>query len=426
MQEYADRVVSTTLGLPAESHADLPLERYAADLHSASDLLMARSVPANEDLPSVELVVRKVLEDFTRLRAERGLPTARIWYYPEPKPFAAFLSHDVDEVRWSWRRRLLMAARHPSARLDHRKGYWNFERVMALEDSYGLRSSFYVVPSGSHRRDPPYRLAALAAVVHSLSGGGWEVGVHGSFESFDKPGMLTMQKRMLEALLGRSVTGVRQHFINFTPPLTWKIQEDAGFVYDSTVASRDRPGFRVGICHPYRPEGLRLLEIPLTVMDGQLFWYEKLDAERAYERTMGLIRTVASFNGVACLNWHQHTMDELSFPGWWDAFRRCLEDLRRMDPWFATGSDLATWWNRRAEVQFREVSVSKGSAIWTLADPVGGPLTLRIDTRSLGRDRIRIEGTDEYEILPVDAGAWVHFRNLPSGTAVKVSVEPAG
>lgn len=86
--------------------------------------------------------------------------------------------------------------------------------------------------------------------------------------------MLQLEKNRLEEIIGRDVLGCRQHLLRFEVPTTWRIQEKAGFVYDTTLSFADHDGFRCGICLPSEPYDLvenrilSLWEIPLTVMDG--------------------------------------------------------------------------------------------------------------------------------------------------------------
>jgi len=409
----AARTIQETLGLPVEAHAELPFDSHIGELRAASQVLTAERPPADGDTPSLEGLMGRLLDEFVRSRTEEGKPVAQLWYYPVPADFAVFLSHDVDEIAWSWRRKLFMGALHPSTLREKRERYWNFSRIKALEEAAHVRSTFYIVPFGSHPRDPPYSFETLVPTVHDLTRGGWEVGVHASFESFDRPQMLAAQKRAFESAVGKPALGVRQHFINFAPQATWEYQERAGFEYDSTLANRDRAGFRTGFCHPYRPPGRRLIEIPLVIMDGQLFWYEKRDPQSAYERTMALVRRTAEYHGVASLNWHQHTMDELSFPGWWEVFERCLKDLTAMRPWFARGMDLAAWWNRRLRIDFHEKVLSPGGGSWTLMDEGGGPATVRLISPEHRDLKVAVDGTDEFEARRRGREIWIAFRELP-------------
>lgn len=422
-EEFALRTIEDTLRLPRDAQEDLAGFVGGADLRAAAARLMAESRPLDEDSPSVEALLDRLLARFVRERSEAGRPTGHLWFFPEPFRFAAFLSHDVDEVEWSWRRRLLMAARHPTSFLSEDRRYWNFDRVVDQERRLGIASTFFVVPMGGHRRDPPYALADIVPAIRALETAGWEVGLHASYESYDEPEAIASQSNALAEVLGHPPAGVRQHYLNFAPPSTWEFQERAGLRYDTSMGSRERAGFRVGFCHPYRPEGRRLLEIPISAMDSQLFWYEGRDEERAYERTMELAQTVARFGGVLSLNWHQHVMDDWSFPGWWGAYTRCLEALLPLAPWFVQGVHLARWWEHRASVELRERSVSADSGQWDVMSPAGGRVTLRLFLPEPTRWRVKVEGLDGWRAFARDGATWVQLTALAPGASVRISAE---
>lgn len=277
-------------------------------------------------------------------------PVLQVWFWPDARPFCLSLSHDVDEVRWSWRRRLLMGSRHPRTLFEPNDRYWNFDRVRALERRLGVTSSWYFVADGRHPRDPPYRLSDVAGAMRDLEKDGHEVGVHGTYESYRDGAMLRREREAVAGVLGHPVPGVRQHFINFEAPLTWELQEAAGFSYDATLGLNEASGFRTGFCHPYRPSGRAILEQPMILMDGQLFWYEGFTAREATANCEDLARRVIERNGLLTLNWHQHTYDGYSFPGWWDVYERLVPSLLRREPAVMTGEQVWRWWTLRESV----------------------------------------------------------------------------
>jgi len=304
------------------------------------------------------------------------VPTLRKWPWPDANPVCASLSHDVDEVRWSWRRRALMAVRHPGTLFEPNRRYWNFARVKDLEAGHSVRSSWFFVAEGRHPQDPPYRVAEVQDAIRDLAASGHEVGLHGSFLSYRDPALLERERRAISAAVGRPVPGVRQHFLNFEAPLTWRIQEAAGFSYDASLGFNETSGFRNGLCHPFRPPGQRILEIPLIIMDGQLFWYEHLAVEEAKENCERIAMDVLRLNGLLTLNWHQHTYDEYSFPGWWDVYEHLLRWLKAHRALFMTCEGIADWWRRREQTTITPAAGTRpGTWVVQSAEPLRG-LTL--------------------------------------------------
>lgn len=296
-------------------------------------------------------------------------PILQKWFWPEAAPFCVALSHDVDEVLWSWRRRLLMGARHPRTLLEPNGRYWNFERILALERRFEVKSSWYFVADGEHPRDPPYRLSDVNDMMHNLERSGHEVGVHGSFLSYKDGRMLQREREAIGAELGHPPLGVRQHFVNFDPAITWKIQEAAGFSYDTTLAFNSVSGFRAGTCHPYTPLGYGLLEVPLILMDGQLFRYEEFGVPEAKTNCERIASEVIARNGLLTMNWHQHTYDEYSFPGYWSVYEHMLRWLHQKEARFMTGGELWRWWRARSRVQVQPGERRPGGASWTVSAP---------------------------------------------------------
>lgn len=304
-------------------------------------------------------------------------PTVRKWPWPDAHRFCVNLSHDVDEIRWSWRRRALMGARHPGSLLEPNRRYWNFDRVKSLEASRGVNSTWFFVAEGRHPRDPPYRVEEIHDAIRDLVRSGHEVGVHGSFLSYKDGTLLERERQAISLAAGRPIPGVRQHFLNFEAPLTWEIQESAGFLYDASLGFNEVSGFRSGMCHPYRPPGQKILEIPLILMDGQLFWYEHLSVEGAKQKCERIGEEVIRRNGLLTLNWHQHTYDAYSFPGWWDVYEHMLRWLKDRDALFMTCDEVMDWWRRRERVTVipKEVGSRRGTWVVESHEPVRG-LTL--------------------------------------------------
>jgi len=118
------------------------------------------------------------------------------------------------------------------------------------------------------------------------------VGLHPSFRTVDDESMFRREKSILEGGLGISAAAVRQHYLRFKYPGTWRMQSDAGCTVDSTLGFAAQEGFRNGACHPFlcydTTQGpCCRCGNPLLVMDGTLRDYRKLDPAQARSRWMG-------------------------------------------------------------------------------------------------------------------------------------------
>ena len=316
--------------------------------------------------------------------AARNAAIAPLPLWPEGKRYAALLSHDVDEVRfgslveaarllaltsgprsYALRAGLTQAARG-LAGLGRTDPYWNFERWVAAEESRGFRSSFFFcapAPARRHEYDARYRFGdrvdfeggrgTVSALLARLAGRGFDIGLHGSYLSHRDGEDLARQRAQIEAASGRPAPGTRQHFLRFDIARTWRAQEEAGFTYDSTLGYNEALGFRAGIAAPFAPWDAaagrphRLLELPLTMMDGTLFRTLGLDGARATERVQRHLGAVAAAGGLAVLLWHPNYAWERRFPGWWTAWEAALDRLAADGAWVASGREIADWWAKR-------------------------------------------------------------------------------
>ena len=324
-----------------------------------------------------------------------GAAAAGRW--PDGRAFALCLTHDLDFVtrepapRESLRhllRDLPAAARAGSAaagamarhaclraafRLLTLKGVRRpvergYDEWLALEDRHGFRSTFHVFPekvTAPHPYDCTYsysdpasypgRLSA-GAMIRAIDRAGWEIGLHGSYHSAVRPGLLAEQRAQIERLVGRAVTSTRQHWLHYDAELTPRLQSEAGLRVDSTQGFNRSIGFRAGTAFPYgcwdlagnRP--LPLLEVPQHVMDGGLFTANALayDVDLAVRHCVELMDRVQAVGGCLTLSWHPN---HLEIPEYWSTYEQVLEEAARRKAWGCSLRELADWWLERRPAQ---------------------------------------------------------------------------
>jgi peptidoglycan/xylan/chitin deacetylase (PgdA/CDA1 family) len=275
--------------------------------------------------------------------------------YPNDHPFAVCLTHDIDSIYTSAKSKAYSSLVSLKSRntddfftkvrqLRSRKlPLHNFQEIMALEERYGARSSFYFLALAPGDKDYTYNIQDVKEELKEIVNAGWEVGLHGGHRAFCEPQALEAEKKRLESALGRSVIGYRNHFLRFQVPETWHHLSRAGFKYDATLGYADCVGFRNGMCHPFKPYDLRtgqeidILEIPLTIMDCTLDQYMRLDDERAWDLTRNLIDTVEKYNGVITILWHNTYMQgkKLKF------YEKILKYCHEKRAWMTSGEEIA-------------------------------------------------------------------------------------
>ncbi len=308
-----------------------------------------------------------------------GLPMVSLAPWPQGRPFALLLSHDVDQIydRELWRvladlnhlqkvlrgrergaagevfQRIVRAVARPKHALA------DFRRILELESRRGFRSTFFVLDDPYWSRyGARFRLGdrAVGDVVRLVRDAGCEVGYHGGYYSFNDPGKYARGRRRFTDLFGEEPRGIRNHYLRFSYPETWRAQAEAGFRYDSTLGYRHLPGFRAGVTHPFmtydreREESLDLVELPLAVMDTSLFRYLALTEGEAVAAASATVDEARRYGGLVTLLWHNNFFNEPEYRDWEGAYVRLLDELYGSAPYCATGGEISRWWRDRRDV----------------------------------------------------------------------------
>jgi len=311
--------------------------------------------------PLVDELALRFGDEVRSALESRGLPFVSLWRWPEGRPFALFLSHDVDQVR---RRDPVILARdvyrmgRDLLRGRFRKAasvtrgwtgddpYWNFESWMELEGKLGVRSTFFVMEGPRWARyGRRYDTRKLGPVLRELSEGGWEIGLHGSYYSCGDATRLKDEKDALEEIAGTRVLGNRQHYLRFIPEVSFRCYERAGFLYDSTLGYNEVVGYRAGTSLPFRPYDpergrMEVLELPLGIQDV---------AVEETEEAFGLAERVREGGGMLSLLWHQSAFYRSPL------YEELIRWAQACGAWIAKGEEIALWWRAREKVRVRAI-----------------------------------------------------------------------
>ncbi|MBN1461627.1 MAG: hypothetical protein JXA57_19015 [Armatimonadetes bacterium] len=299
--------------------------------------------------------------------------TRHPFVWPEGRPFALFLSHDVDRIhdRELWRllgdfghvgrmiagaeggslplafRRVVRALFNPKSALE------DFETILEIEARHGFKSTFFLLHDyywaryGARYRVTDRELHDIAKLVMSSDG---EVGVHAGYYRCQNVSLLRESRQMIAEVAGTEPTGVRNHYLQFAGRKTWLAQEEAGFFYDATFGNARKVGPRERRISPFwaiepNPgEKIGLVELPLSIMDVTLFDRLQRRGSEALEAAWSAIQPIVHVGGLVTLLWHNNYFNE---PEYWDfqwVYERLLERLATLGPWCATGAEIASWW----------------------------------------------------------------------------------
>lgn len=263
---------------------------------------------------------------------EQVLPGIRL---AQPE-YRLAVSHDVD-IPHSWiganagtlirtmARRLLKEA-SPRAAVRSLRAYWDahqdplycFDWMMNEVEAQGVKATYYFLAGGSHPLDVNYDLAAkpIAELLALVAAREHVIGLHGSIDSAYDLSLMQVEKQALEAATGNTVIAVRQHYLRFSAPATWRVIASAGLTEDATVGFADRAGFRCGTARRYpafdivAAAALPVFETPLICMEQSLLEsaYQGLASDQAYDYAAQLVDQVKAFGGNFSLLWHNHNL----------------------------------------------------------------------------------------------------------------------
>jgi len=270
------------------------------------------------------------------------------WEPPRPqRQFRLSLSCDVDHPRlwWSaadrWRTLGGSLFRRKNPRetafwlrryaLKKEDPYDTFDEIMAAAAQRGQAAHFNFLGARPTTSDCWYPLEHpfVRGLLKKITERGHLVGFHPSYEAFEDPGAFQRELTSLRGVSPQPVLSGRQHYLRFASPRTWRMWEQAGMAWDSTLGYPEQPGFRCGICQDFpvfdfeERKSLIIREKPLIAMDVTLALYRRWSPDRAYDELVKLRRTVEKHEGDFVLLWHNSSLAGWGWEEWkavWRAF----------------------------------------------------------------------------------------------------------
>ena len=309
---YKDDIISSTFFMLSgyEEYLNLKRDKFVRFLYKYSHY--------KNDGIYKESLVEKYREVLIKNLNDIGIVCNRknIW---GDNQYGVFLSHDVDGV-YKYRYILKSLAKiilKPSKfrlkeLIKSKKDTFNdpyfkgFDYLIESSKKYGFKSTFFFITKVREKLDDFYHIdnKTIKEIMTNIKLNGFEIGVHGSLESFDNLDYLKEEKSIL-----KNCYAIRQHYLKYDIKSTSKTQNEL-FKYDSTLGFADMIGFRRGTCMPFRlydletDTQLNLIEIPLLVMEQTLKNYMKLNPNEAYIKVFEIINEIKQYNGLFTFLWH--------------------------------------------------------------------------------------------------------------------------
>lgn len=199
---------------------------------------------------------------------------------------------------------------------------------------FGFVSTFNIMAASPSLRDAGYSLSSPIAkdMLNLITNRGHKIGLHSSFNSFDKKDRLKKEKSKLEKFTGGNIDIIRSHYLRLKTPESWEIWQAAGLKRDTSYAFAENEGFRCGTCIPYQvfdikeDKTLDIIEEPLIVMDTTLKNYRQLTILEAKESIYTLAQICKFVGGNFTLLWH-NTSFFRDWKVWGNAYPEILSSL---------------------------------------------------------------------------------------------------
>ncbi len=261
------------------------------------------------------------------------------------------LTHDVDRTEKTYqffthalralqKGDMRSAGYHMGSWKRRKQVYWNFEDIMEIEDRFGARSTFFFLLESypfNLFKPKSWKLSLgrydihekrIAEIIQQLDATGWEIGLHGSWASYNSLELLKQEKKILEAIVGHPIKGIRQHYLNWNEN-TWHLQKQAGFQYDTTWGFTRKTGYRDNKVKPFAPFNDHFTVFPMAIMDS---CYMNTPDKRGELRK--LIQVTRDNDAILVINWHSNNYNEKDFPGYRKAYIEIIEACKAEDARF--------------------------------------------------------------------------------------------
>lgn len=255
-------------------------------------------------------------------------------------PYAVCLSHDVDRISKQWYHYLFYCkyglGRQISSLMQKLSGdepYYNLYKIAEMEMAYNVRSTFLFL-NETHKelsvnfigRYSIFEKKVVDA-IEWLDTNGFDIGLHGSYYSYNNISLLAEEKSALEEIVGHNVYSTRQHYLNYDEN-TFRLQKEVGLRFDSTVGNKKTTGENLPIFPYYTNEGM--IEMPITVMDTV-----SMRTEEESNRVFEACKNVADRGGLVMLNFHQRQLCNNEYPFITKTYLRIIENAKLDGAWLS-------------------------------------------------------------------------------------------
>lgn len=291
-----------------------------------------------------------------------------IWFWPDGARGCVSMTHDVEAVA----------------------GHRFCSQLLDIDDSFGIKSSFQIVPEGLYPVTPEF--------LNRLRDRGIEVCV----QDLNHDGRLFDEReefRRRAALINRygreyGAKGFRSAVLYRNPE--W--YQDLDFSFDMSMPNVANLDPQRGGCCTVMPYFIGdVLELPLTtIQDYSLFHVLN---EHSIDLWRIQLEMILAKNGLASFIVHPDYIIEPEPQAVYKDLLALLSELRgRESVWFALPSEIDSWWRARSRM-----SIVNDNGSWRIVGEGAGRAVLAFAKTVDGRLIYEPAGTPQGELLPCEA-----------------------
>jgi hypothetical protein len=274
------------------------------------------SWPVDSD---VECILEQLMTLLLEAQGVQSVPF--IWFWPEGLPSCAMMTHDVEAV----------------------SGRDLCSRLMDLDDAYGIKSSFEIVPEGRYKISEVF--------LNDIRYRGFEINVH----DLDHDGLL-FSDRDLFLRRAKRINDYGREFgaAGFRSAILYRNMDWFGaldFAYDMSVPSVGSLEAQRGGCCSITPFFIgKILELPATTLqDYCLFHILNQYSIDLWKRQIALI---GHKHGLATFIVHPDYIFETRALDTYQALLAYLAQLRsERKLWIALPREVNRWWRQRSQMR---------------------------------------------------------------------------
>lgn len=208
--------------------------------------------------------------------------------------------------------------------LQNKDPFDTFDCLMQLSENQNIQSHFFFISGGNTQYDNHYQIEhpVIQDLLQEIDERGHRIGFHPSYDAYNNAAQFGEELERLQAVSPQEVKTGRQHYLRFETPTTWRIWEQYGMEWDSTLGYAEQIGFRCGVCYPFtvfdveERKALNLKERPLLAMEVSLQQYQQATPEEADMQLQNLVNIVQSYGGEMVLLWHNSSFNVSEWQGY--------------------------------------------------------------------------------------------------------------